>query len=133
MVVDFFIILVIALLIASIFFYGFNRRGPWGAFWVFLLILFLAAWAGRLWIASTGPQFYGYGWLPVILWVFVVAAAIGMASGTTRAEGYREVTEREELRGEPDATDVGGAIVLGTVFWVIFTVLLAAIIAGLLV
>lgn len=130
-VVEFIIVLIIALVVAGIFFYGFRRRGPWGTFWVFLLILFLAGLAGRLWITPSGPETYGYAWLPVIFWVFVVAALIGMASGGPRAEGHKAAGVDRE-KSDENTADVETAITFGIFFWVLVTVLLVAIIVGLL-
>ncbi len=130
-VVEFIIVLIIALVVAGIFFYGFKRRGPWGTFWVFLLILFLAGLAGRLWINPSDTENYGYAWLPVVFWVFVVAALIGMASGGTRAEG-QEAAGVDKDNTDENTADVETAITFGIFFWVLVTVLLVAIIVGLL-
>lgn len=127
-------ILLIALVIASLFYYGFGRRGPWGAFWVFLLILFLAAWAGRLWIAPAGPVIWGYAWLPLIFWVFIVALLIGAVSGDDRVESRRydrttATTDREIAETEPEA---GAAAAFGLFFWILLSFLIIAILIGLL-
>lgn len=120
-VVEFIIVLFIALLIASIFSYGFQNRGPWGAFWVFVLILFFAAWVGRLWITPAGPVIWGFAWLPVVFFVFIVALLIAAASPTEEvSESQVEATEAER--------EAGAA--LGAFFWILLIFLLLAILAG---
>lgn len=49
------LILIFAIVISAIFYFGFGHRGPYRAYWVFLLLLFLAGVAGRLWIIPAGP------------------------------------------------------------------------------
>lgn len=118
--------LIIALIIASIFYYGLGRRGPWGAFWAFLLILFFAGWAGSLWIAPAGPVLWGYAWLPIIFWVFMVALIIAVATPSDRPVEYDETTS------EPSTGEAGAAAALGLFFWILLALLVAAILIGLL-
>ncbi len=125
----FIIVLLIALFIGGIFFYGLKRRGPWGAFWVFLLVLFLASWAGRLWIAPAGPVFWGFGWLSVIFWVFIIALIIGLA---TPPERDRIVDYEPDTKTEITESDRGTAVVFGFFFWILMLVFIIAIIGGLL-
>ena len=127
-VIEFIIVLFIALFIASIFFYGFRSRGPWGAFWVFLLILFLSAWVGRLWIAPAGPVIWGFAWLPVIFFVLIIALAIAVAS--PREE--ERTVDYEDTRTEVTEGDRQAAAAFGIFFWILLLILIAAIIAGLL-
>lgn len=154
------LILVIALIIGAIFYYGFKRRSPWGAFWAFLLILFLAGLAGRLWIAPAGPVFWGYGWFPLIFFIFMIALLIGISSPTDEEErivrddarvrsargGDRVVSASDEERlsredraqmkraaeTDAEAETAGAAAAFGIFFWILILVFIGAIIAGLL-
>lgn len=140
------IILIIALLIGSVFYYGFGRRGPYGAFWIFLLILFMAGLAGRYWITPAGPVMWGYAWFPLLFWIFLVAILIAAASpaeddrDTTAREQDRVIsrtdadanrTEAEQTIAEERLAASGTAAALGIFFWLILILLLIAIIAGL--
>lgn len=127
--VEVIIVLFIALIIGSAFFYGLRRRGPWGAFWVFLIILILAAWAGRLWLTPAGPLFWGYGWLPVIFWVFIIALLIAIASPS---EEERTVDYEPDTRTEITEGDERTAAAFGLFFWLLLLILIVAIIVGLL-
>ncbi|OHB66386.1 MAG: hypothetical protein A2Y77_01135 [Planctomycetes bacterium RBG_13_62_9] len=61
-----FFALSMALLFTAIFTLGFLRRGPWSSVLAFFLIVFLASWAGSLWLSPAGPAFYGIYWVPIV-------------------------------------------------------------------
>ncbi len=138
-------ILILALVIGAIFFYGFGRRDPWGAFWVFLLILFLAGMAGRYWVTAAGPVIWGYAWLPLIFWIFMIALLIGIATPVQdeRIDAPRDreriISSSDEQRAERDAPSeqeaeaAGAAAAFGIFFWFILLMLIIAILAGFLI
>lgn len=137
------LILIIALVIGAIFYYGLGRRGPYGAFWAFLLILFLAGLAGRFWITPAGPVIWGFAWLPMIFWIFIIALLIGAAT-PTRDEEIDPSTDQERIVSRSDATrsardrriaedrveGAGAVAVFGIFFWILLLLLIMAIIAG---
>lgn len=137
-------ILILALVIGAIFYYGLGRRGPWGAFWVFLLILFLAGMAGRYWVTPAGPVIWGYAWLPLIFWIFMIALLIGIATPVqderidTPRDRDRIISSTDERRAdldaasEPEADAAGAAAAFGIFFWFILLMLIIAIVAGFL-
>lgn len=123
--------LIIALIIGAVFYYGFKRRGPW-AFWVFLLILFFAAWAGSFWIEPAGPLIWGFAWLPLFFWVFIVALAIAAAGGDRTTAGYDRTSEIKTTDTELTESEAGAAAAFGIFFWFLLGILFIAIIIGLL-
>lgn len=127
-IVEFIIVLFMALLVASIFFYGFRSRGPWSAFWVFLLILFLAGLAGRLWVTPAGPLMWGFGWLPVLVFVFIVALLLAVASPRDDEGPRRSEIPGDMKRSSPERE--AGAV-FGIFFWILMIFFFTAIIAGL--
>jgi len=106
--------LVIALLFTAIFTAGFRSRGPWGAWWVFLLVLFLATWAGGIWITPFGPPMFGVYWLPFVFvgLVFALLLTATVPAETRRLRPYTE--ETAEMVAEETAIAA-----IGTVFWVL--------------
>lgn len=120
------VVLFMALIVAAIFFYGFRSRGPWSAFWTFLLILFLAAWAGRLWVIPQGPELWGYGWLPVLGFIFIVAVLIAVASPIGDDRNREKTPGTEATKPEKEA---GAAF--GIFFWILMVFLFTAIAVGL--
>jgi len=77
--VDLLVALAIALLLTAIFTAGFRNRGPWDVWWVFLLVVFLGAWAGGLWLAPFGPTLFDVAWLPFLFVGFIVALMLAAA------------------------------------------------------
>lgn len=127
-ILEFIIGFFIALFIGVILFYGFKRRGPWNAFWVFLLFLVLAAWAGRLWLTPAGPEFWGYGWLSVIFWVFVFGLLIALATPTSDSEKTADYEPDTKTRITSGAAETAGAF--GLLFWFLLLLMIVAIIGG---
>lgn len=143
-IIEILLILIVAVVIGSIFYYGLGRRGPYGAFWLFLLVLFLAGIAGRFWITPAGPVMWGYAWFPLLFWIFLVAILIAAASPAeddrvttareqdrviSRSDANRTEAEREVI--EENQAAAGTAAALGIFFWLLLILLLIAIVAGL--
>jgi hypothetical protein len=125
-IADFIFAVIIALIIGSIFSFGFKRSGPWGAFWIFVLLLFFAALAARLWITPIGPTYYGFAWLPTIFFVFLFALLLS-ASSEPNYPGRNQLREATAVPEE----EIKTGPVLGIFFWIMMVFLLIAIIAGL--
>jgi len=110
--IDLLVALVVALLMTAIFVAGFRSRGPWGVWWVFLLVVFMAAWAGGAWITPFGPTLFDAYWLPVLVagffFALLLVAAAPPAPPRTRAETIAEARAEEET-----------AVVFGVFLWVL--------------
>jgi hypothetical protein len=87
--------------------------------WPFLM-LFLAAWAGGVWLSPLGPRFFGGYVLPFFIVAFVIALVIAASTHPGR---------RASVTGAP-ADDLATASLVGaSVFlWVVVFSLLAAIV-----
>lgn len=116
--------LVMALLFTAIFTLGFQRRGPWSSVLVFLLIVFLAAWAGSLWLSPLGPVFVGVYWVPIVLAAFLFAVLLAAAAPrrppTQGVETISQVKQQEKATGH--AFDI--------FFWTLLIGFLIVIILG---
>ncbi len=83
--------LLVALCLSALLGLLFPRPTPRsGRFWFFLLI-FLAAWAGGLWMRPLGPELLGVHWLPFVL-VGVLAALVAILTQAERPPQSREET-----------------------------------------
>ncbi len=111
--------LAIAFIVWLIFAVGFRRPGPWSGFWAFFMILFLAAWAGGLWIMPLGPTLMGVYWLPFVFMALLFALLLAAVVPEPRPRN------RQEARAEREAEAA-----LGAFFWVLMIILLFAIVAG---
>jgi hypothetical protein len=119
---DLIVAVAIALLLTAIFSFGFRRIGPWRSVWIFFLILFLAAWAGGIWLTPVGFSLWGVNWLGFFLVGLIFAlllAAISPASSSTV-----ELKTRQEAE-----TEATMATALSVFFWILLFVFLVAIIA----
>jgi len=63
----------IGLALTAIFAGLFRRSGPWASNLVFFAIIFLAAWAGGVWIAPIGPTLFGVYWIPYLIFGLMAA------------------------------------------------------------
>ena len=80
MLFDFFFALAIAGIVTALFALLLGRRGPWASSPLFFLLIFLAAWAGGVWITPVGPSVWGLYWLPFL--VVAVLFALLLAAVT---------------------------------------------------
>lgn len=125
-IVGIIILFFIALIVGALFTYGFKTPTPWGAFWVFLLLLFLAALAGRYWIAPVGPQLYGVAWAPVLFFVFIIALIIAASTPAENRTVIKDPADKELRKSEARGT----VAALGLFFWLLLMFFLIAIIVG---
>jgi hypothetical protein len=125
--VDFLIALFVALLLSSVVFLGLRRTGPWASFLFLFFALFLATWAGGIWITPIGRPFLGgIYWLPFLMAGVVFALLLAAAAPPEKDEGstIKLVTEQEEKAQERTIRWSAGIL-----FWLFAGVLAVTIIA----
>lgn len=130
-------VILIALVIAAIFYYGFKSRGPWGSFWTFVVVIAFGVLLAAVWARPVGPVWWGIAWFPLIfvglLFALLLAAATPPARGTdypTRRTGY---VEEDPRLNEP--VDEGGAedvAAVGILFWTMLTLFLVIVVLGII-
>lgn len=118
---DFFLALAIAGLVTAAFALLFGRRGPWARSSLFFLLIFLAAWAGGVWITPIGPPMWGVYWLPFL--VVAVLFAFLLAAATPPERPPRSRIEAWEQEREMATT----ALVVETFFWLLLVSLVLII------
>ena len=109
-----------ALLIGLLFYYVFKTTGPWGNFWIFLLILILAGLAAELWIEPVGPVYYNVAWVPTLFVILLFALILSAATPSRRRVRGTTVSERKEIESS-------GVLGLGIFFWFFLFFLIIAI------
>ncbi len=88
-------------------------KRPLKGLWLFFLIVFLATWAGQLWINPFGPTAWGIAWVPLVLVaVFFSSFVFALIPFKKREEGSSTF------------------LIMGVFFWIIVVLLIAAISAG---
>jgi len=115
--------LCMAMLFTLIFAIGLRRTGPWSNVWVFFLIVFLAAWAGELWISPAGPVFIGIAWLPILFLSFLLAVLLASFTPPQRPEPKVETIS--EVKGKEAAVRIFDAF-----FWTLLIGLVVIIVLG---
>jgi len=114
----------IALILTAIFAGLLRRRGPWASFLGFFAVVFLAAWAGGVWIRPVGPVLKGVYWLPFLLFGFVVAIILA-------ATAPRRIPERRKSMKEKEAfSKLPAGVRYDSIFLVLIIVLIAVVIIG---
>ncbi len=124
--VDLVFALVIAFLLTIVFVVAFRRSGPWASLVAFFFIIFLAAWAGGIWVTPVGNTVFGVYWFPFILvgliFALILAAATAVSKRPSVPEVKGESPIKEERLKERKALDV--------FFWSLIAVLVAVIVLG---
>ncbi|MFP4365237.1 MAG: hypothetical protein ACLFR1_15345 [Spirochaetia bacterium] len=121
-VIDIIFALLIAFLFVGIIGFGLNRTGPWQSIWTLFLIIFLAAWAGGLWIMPFGPILFGGYIFPFLFAGLLIALVLGVTIPTEPTEYEIEKTSPPEEREAAKALDV--------FFWVIIGLLVVFVVFG---
>lgn len=117
-------IVVFGLLLAAAFYFGLKRKGPWGSFWSFFVVLVLAMVVAALWLTNVGPTWWGIAWVPIF---FVgVLFALLLASATPR-QRQRSAADDEFQGDQPKNNAV---IALGWLFWLMIILFIGLIAAG---
>jgi len=116
-----------ALLLAAIFGLAFRSRGPWGSIWLFFLILFLATWAGGVWVTPIGAPIWGAYWIPFLFVAIIFALLLSAAAAIVpKEETEVEIVDEQRLEQEEKTTTA----TLGIFFWILMVVLIISIIAS---
>lgn len=121
---DFLIALLVALLLSSIVFIGLRRTGPWASFAFLFFALFLATWAGGIWITPIGRPLAGVYWLPFLMAgvVFALLLAAAVPPERTEESTIKLVTEEEKKEKERKVRRAAGLL-----FWLFAAALALAI------
>jgi len=122
--VDLLLALVVALVLSAIFSAAFRIRGPWGIWWIFLLVIFLATWAGGVWLTPFGPTLFDVAWLPFLfvglIFTLILAAVVPPARPPrTYSEAVAEVRAEE-----------AAVAAFSIFFWIMLISLIIVIVLG---
>src|SRR5688572_12536836 len=109
--------MVLAVIVAFIF-APYRRGNSLVPLIVLFAVLFFAGYAAQFWIVPFGPVMWGVSWFPVLL-VILIFALLFSAQPTHR---------RTPVQSE--VTDNAPAIAISVFIWILFLILLAAVIIG---
>ena len=115
----------VAFLITLFFTFLLQRRGPWGNFWAFFIIILLAVFAADFWVGPVGPYLYeGIYWVPPLAVGLLIALLLAATTPSPKTRSELEV-EKKEIAEEQKAT-----VALGAFFWFLFVFMLVLVIIG---
>lgn len=128
MILEIITILLIAVILAAIFFYGFRRTGPWGSFWSFLLVLILGMLLFTVWTEPYGPVYWGIGWIDLLIIGLLFALLLAAASPSLRQS--RDVSE-EAILPDTEPRKMPERVAVSGFFWILILLFVVLIIFGL--
>jgi Ca2+/Na+ antiporter len=117
----FILALLIGFILAIIFSRGFRRRGPWASFILFAVVVFLAAWAGGIWVMPFGPLVANVALLPFLLVGLLVALLLAAVPPVEEQSDVKLVSDEEKRRASRQRRMVDAF------FWVLIVALLVII------
>ena len=125
---ELFAALTVALVLSALFALATWRRGARkGLFWLFF-ILFLATWAGGVWMRPFGPMLWGIHWLTFLLVGALVALILAAARSSPKPQGRQETIEMlERMKQEREVEQITW-VTLTIFFWVLVITLLIVIV-----
>lgn len=126
--VEVFVALLVALLVSVLFGLAMRRKMARKGFFWFFLIVFLATWAGGIWIGPLGPSFRGIYWLPFVLVAIMVGFFLAAVAPRRAPRGRIETLEMLEEIEQERKLERLTYISFGLFFWLALFVLIAAII-----
>lgn len=125
---EFFVSLVVALVLCIIFALVTGSRGRRTGFVWFFLFVLMATWAGGVWIRPFGPAWGDIRWLQFLVVGLLVVLMFALFAPLKPPRGRHETLDQlEEIAQQKELTKVA-YITLSIVFWVILVILIVAII-----
>jgi uncharacterized membrane protein YeaQ/YmgE (transglycosylase-associated protein family) len=125
---EFITALIIAGTLSHLFAKTIKRRSKRKGFFWFFLIIFMITWAGGVWLIPFGPRVMGIQWLPFILVGLVGATVISFLAKRRYPHNRRETIDLLERIEEGRELDNMTYLSLNILFWVVFFMLLLAIV-----
>lgn len=113
--------LLFAALFSVVLLVGFRSKGPWKSLFLFFIVVFLAAWAGGIWLSPLGPTWGGSPWLSILLVALIFALLLAAAAVPPEYGAAAGVLSPGESKGEKKRS-------VKLFFWFLLGILLAAIV-----
>jgi len=128
---DFLVALGVALLLTVIIAALFGSTGPWPYAWLAFLLILLVAWAAGTWARPVGPPLWGVYWMPFLVFGLIVALVIAAATPPDRARRRSgEVPASAGAAAPEEEASEETAVAVGMGVWIVFIVLLVALVLG---
>lgn len=123
-IVDIVFALVIALLLVFIFAILFGIKPPGFGLATFFVVVFLASWAGGVWLKPLGSASWGSYWLPFLLVGLMAALLLAAVRTPPPEEPTVELVDQRKRKARRWAA----VTAMGIFFWLLIGMLLLAIV-----
>jgi len=119
--------LVVAFVLSGVFALATGRGSKrTGLFWLFLII-FMATWAGGVWLRPFGPTLWGIHWVTFFLVGLIFALILAVFSPGRPPRGRHETLDMLERIEQEKEIEQFTYITLNIFFWVLLLVLVVVI------
>ena len=125
---ELFAALTVAFVLSALFALATRKQGLRKGLFLLFLILFLATWAGGVWMKPFGPVLWGIHWLTFLLVGAVVALILAVAQSKSEPHGRQETIEMLERMKQEREVEKAVWVTLTIFFWVLVLILLSAIV-----
>jgi hypothetical protein len=125
--IHFIFAVIVALILSLILVRGVKKGGAWPGFLLAALFIFLAAWAGGLWISPFGPALWDEALLPFVVAGLVAALIIAAVPMAGRQESSVQFTKEKREKNEKPPSPMAA---IGIFFWILIVILALAILFG---
>jgi len=114
-----------SLLVILVFSTLFRTKGPWNNLGLFFVVVFLATWAGGIWVYPVGPFLWGVSWLPFLLVGILVAfLLVAAAVVPPRRESTVELIDQEKEEAKAKFVFAGVTLFFATVVAVLIVAIM---------
>jgi hypothetical protein len=125
---EFFASFIIAVLITGLYMFMTREAGQrTGLIWLFLII-FLAIWAGGIWLRPFGPMVWGIHWIVFLSVGLIIVLFLFILIPRKAPRGRQETLDMLDRIEEEKKLEKVAYITLSVFFWVLLSVLVIAII-----
>jgi uncharacterized membrane protein len=114
--------LLVGLILTAIFALIVRAKGPWTSLLAVFVLIFLASWAGGVWLLPFGSPLWGTYWLPFLVVGLIFSLLLGALVSSSPSTVEVVEPQKEEARRKR------AVLALGIFFWILVGVLIVAII-----
>jgi membrane associated rhomboid family serine protease len=114
--------LVVSLILTSVFVLILGRKRLWPGYLLFFIVIFLASWAGGVWLHPIGPRLWGAYLFSFLIVGLIFALLLAATRPPTSRGSTVELVENEQKVKEEEV-----ATILGGFFWIVLIFLAGAI------
>ena len=124
---EFVISLGIALVLSIGFVLATRNRGRRQGFWWLFLLVFVATWAGGIWLRPVWPSIAGVRWVQFLISGLIVVGLMWLFIPGRPPHGRRETLDKLVQFRQGKLLEQATYVTLGTLFWMILVIFMVAI------